>query len=49
MLDLETVLFTIVSKAVQLSVTDAGAIYVYDDDNSKFLLRSTCDSRESNC
>src|SRR5262249_2961554 len=39
--DLETVLFTIVSKAVQLSVTDAGAIYVFDDENGKFQLRST--------
>ena len=30
-LDLETVLSTIVAKAVQLSGTDAGAIYVFDD------------------
>ena len=29
-LDLETVLSTIVTKAVQLSGTDAGAIYVFD-------------------
>ena len=29
-LDLETVLSTIVAKAVQLSDTDAGAIYVFD-------------------
>ena len=30
-LDLETVLSTIVAKAVQLSSTEAGAIYVFDD------------------
>ena len=30
-LDTETVLNTIVTKAVQLTATDAGAIYVYDD------------------
>jgi GAF domain-containing protein len=30
-LDLETVLSTIVAKAVQLSSTDAGAIYVFND------------------
>src|SRR5262245_7480347 len=30
-LDLETVLSTIVAKAVQLSNTDAGVIYVFDE------------------
>jgi len=40
-LDLEGVLSTIVSKAAQLSATDAGAIYVYDEQTSEFLLRST--------
>ena len=30
-LDLETVLSTIVANAVQLSGTEAGAIYVFDD------------------
>src|SRR5262249_15308377 len=30
-LELETVLSTIVAKAVQLSGTEAGAIYVFDD------------------
>jgi signal transduction histidine kinase len=40
-LDLETVLHTIVTKAVQLSGTEAGAIYVYDEVKSKFELRST--------
>jgi signal transduction histidine kinase/CheY-like chemotaxis protein len=40
-LDLETVLSTIVAKAVQLSNTDAGAIYVYDDAHREFHLRAT--------
>ncbi len=40
-LDLETVLNTIVTKAVQLSGTEAGAIYVYDEAKQEFELRST--------
>ena len=40
-LDLAEVLNTIVTKAVQLSDTDAGAIYDYDDTTSEFRLRST--------
>ena len=40
-LDLETVLNTIVAKAVQLSATDAGAIYVFSNLRQKFRLRST--------
>jgi two-component system, NtrC family, sensor kinase len=40
-LDLENVLETIVSKAVQLSATDAGAIYVFDDAQRDFHLRAT--------
>jgi GAF domain-containing protein/DNA-binding response OmpR family regulator/HAMP domain-containing protein len=40
-LDLETVLSTIVAKAAQLSHTDAGAIYVYDDVQREFHLRAT--------
>jgi GAF domain-containing protein len=40
-LDLETVLSTIVAKAVQLSNTDAGAIYVYDEADREFHLRAT--------
>jgi two-component system, NtrC family, sensor kinase len=40
-LDLETVLSTIVAKAVQLSTTDAGAIYVYDEADREFHLRAT--------
>jgi signal transduction histidine kinase len=40
-LDLQEVLTTIVSKAVQLSETDAGAIYDYDETKNEFGLRST--------
>ncbi len=40
-LDLETVLSTIVAKAVQLSSTDAGAIYVFDEADRELHLRAT--------
>jgi signal transduction histidine kinase/putative methionine-R-sulfoxide reductase with GAF domain len=40
-LDLQTVLSTIVAKAVQLSATDGGAIYVFDQDTREFQLRAT--------
>ena len=40
-LDLETVLSTIVAKAVQLSATEAGAIYVFSKLRQKFRLRAT--------
>ena len=40
-IDLETVLATIVMKATQLSGTDAGTIYVLDDEKSIFRLRAT--------
>jgi GAF domain-containing protein len=40
-LELETVLSTIVAKAVQLSGTEAGAIYVFDDQRREFHLRAT--------
>ena len=40
-LDLETVLSTIVAKAVQLSTTDGGAIYVFDEERREFQLRAT--------
>ena len=40
-LDLETVLNTIVAKAVQLSSTEAGAIYVFDTLQREFDLRAT--------
>ena len=40
-LDLETVLSTIVAKAVQLSNTDAGVIYVFDELDQTFQVRAT--------
>jgi signal transduction histidine kinase len=40
-LDLETVLNTIVAKATQLSGTEAGAIYVFDEASREFRLRAT--------
>jgi two-component system, NtrC family, sensor kinase len=40
-LDLDTVLSTIVSNAVQLSGTEAGAIYVFDNARREFNLRAT--------
>jgi signal transduction histidine kinase len=40
-LDLETVLATIVSRANQLSGSDGGAIYEYDEDAETFHLRAT--------
>jgi len=40
-LDLQTVLSTIVAKAVQLSATDGGAIYEFDADTREFRLRAT--------
>ena len=40
-LDLETVLSTIVANSVQLSGTEAGAIYVFDDLQHEFHLRAT--------
>jgi GAF domain-containing protein len=40
-LDLQTVLATIVAKAVQLSRTEAGAIYVFDEGRHEFRLRAT--------
>jgi GAF domain-containing protein/HAMP domain-containing protein len=40
-LDVENVLRTIVTKAVELSATDAGAIYVYEEARDEFRLRAT--------
>ena len=40
-LELETVLSTIVAKAVQLSSTEAGAIYAYEEWAQEFHLRAT--------
>src|SRR6202008_1928269 len=46
-LDVETVLRTIVTKAVELSATDAGAIYVFDDERREFRLRATYEMSEA--
>jgi signal transduction histidine kinase len=40
-LDLQTVLDTIVARAAQLSGTEAGAIYVFDEADRQFQLRAT--------
>jgi signal transduction histidine kinase len=40
-LDVETVLTTIVVKAVQLSGTEAGTIYTFDEARQEFRLRAT--------
>src|SRR5262249_46160921 len=40
-LDLETVLTTIVARAVQLSHTNTGAIYVFDEERKEFRLHAT--------
>ena len=40
-IDLQTVLTTIVAKATQLSGTEAGAIYVFDEAAQEFRLRAT--------
>ena len=40
-LDLETVLTTIVGRAVELSRTDAGAIYAFDEGRKEFRLHAT--------
>jgi signal transduction histidine kinase len=39
-LDLDTVLDTIVAKAVQLSGTEAGTIYVFDEASQEFRMRA---------
>jgi signal transduction histidine kinase len=40
-IDLQTVLSTIVAKAVQLSGTEAGAIYVFNEEEQEFQLSAT--------
>ena len=40
-LDLQTVLDTIVAKATQLSGTEAGVIYVFDEASRQFQVRAT--------
>ncbi|MGE5668599.1 MAG: GAF domain-containing protein, partial [Betaproteobacteria bacterium] len=41
-LELETVLFTIVSRATQLAGMDGGSIWEYDGAREEFYLRATC-------
>jgi signal transduction histidine kinase len=41
-LDLDRVLDTIVARATQLSSTEAGAIYVFDETAQEFRLHATC-------
>ena len=40
-LDINTVLTTIIAKAVQLSGTESGAIYTFDESRQEFRLRAT--------
>jgi signal transduction histidine kinase len=46
-LDLETVLSTIVSRAIQLSGTDGGSVYEYDEATEEFTLRASRDLPEA--
>jgi signal transduction histidine kinase len=46
-LDLETVLSTIVSRAIQLSETDGGSVYEYDEATEEFSLRASRDLPEA--
>ena len=46
-LDLQNVLTTIVAKAVEISATDAGAIYVFDPAHSELRLSATHGMEES--
>src|SRR5262245_8533685 len=46
-IDLETVLSTIITKAVELSGTEAGTIYVFDEASQEFRLRSNCGMDET--
>ena len=45
-LDLQTVLSTIVGRAVQLSGTDCGIIYEYDEPTQEFHLRASYQMEE---
>jgi signal transduction histidine kinase len=45
-LDLSTVLSTIVSRAVELSGTEAGSIYEFDKEHNELQLRSSCGMNE---
>jgi serine phosphatase RsbU (regulator of sigma subunit) len=46
-LDLDKVLTTVVAKATELSGTEAGAIYVFDETSQEFKLRATCGMDET--
>src|SRR4029453_9620362 len=46
-LDLDTVLTTIVSRAVELSGTDGGTIFEYDEGTEEFSPRATLNAEES--
>jgi GAF domain-containing protein/anti-sigma regulatory factor (Ser/Thr protein kinase) len=46
-LDLDTVLSTIVGRAVQLSGTDGGTIFEYDESAEEFTARATLNADES--
>ncbi len=46
-LELQTVLTTIVTTAVEISATDAGAIYVFEDQTQAFRLRATVGMNEA--
>jgi GAF domain-containing protein len=46
-LDLDTVLSTIVGRAVQLSGTDGGTIFEYDESAEEFAARATLNTDES--
>jgi GAF domain-containing protein len=46
-LDLDTVLTTIVGRAVQLSGTDGGTIFEYDEGTEEFSARATLNADES--
>ena len=48
-IDIETVLSTIVAKATQLSNTEAGAIYVFDEKNRAFTICAHACRTEASC
>ena len=46
-LDLETVLTTIVSRAVELSGLDGGVVFEYDEDAEEFVQRAAAETGEA--
>lgn len=46
-LELDTVLTTIVTKAVELCETDTGGIYVFNEADGEFHLRATCGASDT--